>query len=240
MLTVITPTTGKDSLINAINSLKNQNSTTKIRHILLWDNKREGKFLFPNEDGLWNDPLELQCQEVNYESNCIIVKDDLISGKAAGSALRAVGLMVANTDWVTFMDDDIMWDSNHVDSIIESTKDKESGKDKEWAFCKRRIWTETSEGYECLGVDEFESIGEEAKTPYKMVDNNSMIFKRKYGVSAACLYRNTEEYNDDRLMYSFLKKFAGEPGKSNLTTVNQVCPDRLIEFFRENCSKEGE
>jgi hypothetical protein len=234
VITVITPTTGKDSLINAINSLKNQQSAIPIRHVLLWDNKREGDFLFPNAEGTWKDPLELQCQEINYTSNCIVIKDDFVNGKAAGSSLRAVGLMVANTDWVTFMDDDIMWDSNHLDSIIEAAKGKE------WAYCKRRIWTETTEGYESLGIDEFESVGEDAKTPYKMVDNNSMVLKREYGVSAASLYRNTKDYNDDRLMYSFLKKFAGEPGKTNIATVNQICPERLIKHFRDNCSKEVE
>jgi hypothetical protein len=232
MLTVITPTTGKPSLINAIASLRNQQSVVPIKHIMLWDNKREGEFLFPSEDGNWKNPLDLQCEDVNYSANCIIIKDNFISGKAAGSALRAVGLMVANTEWVTFMDDDIMWDSNHVDTILESAKDKE------WAFCKRRIWTKAESGYECLGVDEFESVGEEAKTPYKMVDNNCMVFKRKYGVSSACLYRSTEHYNDDRLMYSFLKRFAGEPGISKSTTINQICPERLTDFFRTNCTLE--
>ena len=73
-----------------------------------------------------------------------------------------------------------------------------------------------------------------------MVDNNCMIFKRKYGVSAACLYRNTEDYNDDRLMYNFLKQYAGVPAINIKASVNQVCPERLVEFFRTNCTKEDE
>ena len=63
-----------------------------------------------------------------------------------------------------------------------------------------------------------------------------MMFKRKYGVSAACLYRETTEYNDDRLMYDFLKKYAGEPGKTLTATINQVCPKKLEQFFRKNCT----
>jgi hypothetical protein len=232
MITVITPTTGKQSLFNAISSLKNQQSVIPIRHILLWDNKREGDFLFPNANGAFQDPLELQCQDISYSSTCIVIKDDFIKGAAAGSALRAVGLMAANTEWVTFMDDDVMWDSNHLDSIMNAAEDRN------WAFCKRRIWTPSDDEFECLGIDEFESVGERAKTSYKMVDNNSMVFKREYGVSAACLYRNTKDYNDDRLMYGFLKKFAGDPGKSNEATINQICPDRLIKHFRDNCTIE--
>jgi len=234
MLTVITPTTGKDSLENAILSLKNQKSSIPIRHIILWDNKREGKYLFPDETGKAKDPMSLNCSEGNYTANSIIMNESFVQGTAAGSALRAVGLMAANADFVTFMDDDVMWDSNHVDSIMRSIKGHH------WGFCKRRIWTSNGETYECLGVDEFESVGEDAKTPYKMVDNNCMFFERRWGVSAACLYRNTKEYNDDRLMYEFLMKHAGTPVKTHEVTINQVCPDKLIKHFRDNCTKEEE
>jgi glycosyltransferase involved in cell wall biosynthesis len=233
MLTVITPTTGKDSLYNAIESLKAQTSPVPIRHIILWDNKREGDFLFPNDvRRTASYPLELEREEGNYSSNCIVIKDHFIQGKAAGSALRGIGLMAANTDYVCFMDDDVMWDSGHVEAIMKAIEGKE------WAFSKRRIWTTADGGYECLGVDDFESIGEDSKISYKMVDNNCMLFKRKYGVSAACLYRQTTNYNDDRLMYNFLMKYAGDPGKTNEATINQVCPEKLIGFFRRGCTKE--
>lgn len=239
MITVITPTTGKESLLNTIMSLKNQKTTFKIKHIILWDNKRDGNFLFPNSNNAVGSPYDLQISTQNYSCDCIVLNEDFVQGVAAGSALRAVGLMAVNTDLVTFMDDDVMWDSNHLESILESINDKE------WVFCKRRIWTnrqtniEGEEGFECLGIDEFESVGEEAKTPYKMVDNNSMVFKAKYGYSAACLYRNTKFYDDDRLMYNFLLKYAGQPAKTNLATVNQICPERLISYFRSNCTKEA-
>ena len=234
MLTIITPTTGKDSLLHAIESIKNQTSSMPIMHLMLWDNKREDGFLYPSkEDNVAMDPCDLECEVGAYSSTCIVIKDNFIQGNAPGSALRAIGLMAVNTQYVTFMDDDVMWDSNHVESIMKAIEDKE------WGYSKRRIWTTSSEGeYECLGIDEFESVGEDAKTPYKMVDNNSMVFKKKYGISAACLYRNTTNYNDDRLMYEFLAKYAGEPSKSNKVTVNQVCPERLIGFFRTNCTVE--
>jgi len=235
MITVITPTTGRDSLKLTMQSVQNQKSVIPIKHLLLWDNKREDEFLFPNDAGKVRSPYDMEREGANYSVNSIVIKDNLINSKAAGSALRAVGLMIANTEWVTFLDDDAMWDADHVDNIMEVLGGKE------WGFCRRRIWTTTSDDqYECIGIDEFESVGEDAKTPYKMVDNNCMIFKRKYGVSAACLYRNTEEYNDDRLMYNFLRKYAGLPGIDTRATVNQFCPERLVEFFRKNCTKEPE
>ena len=232
MLTVITPTTGRNSLQNTIASIKNQKSSVPIRHLILWDNKREGDFFSLDANLQTKDPRMLECDEGTYSCNCIVIKDNCIQGKAAGSVLRSIGLMAANTEWVTFMDDDVIWDSNHVDTMLKAVEGSE------WGFCKRRIWTTNEGGYEYLGVDEFESVGEDAKTPYKMVDNNCMMFRLKYGIFAACIYRNTKNYNDDKLMYNFLMKNAGDPAKSNLATINQVCPDRLIKFFRKNCNKE--
>ena len=225
-LTIITPTTGRKSLYNAIDSINAQDIGEigiYCEHILLWDNFREEEFADEKRR-----PFDFNAKN-RYS---IIIPGSFKNGNATGSALRAIGLMAAKGEYITFMDDDVMWEKNHVSTMLSAIKDKN------WAFCKRKIWTKLPNGqFECLGVDNFESVGEEAKTPYKMVDNSSMIFKRRFGSSAAPLYRETTEYNDDRLMYEFLTKYAGEPGKTNLATVNQVCPDKLIEFFRQNCTR---
>jgi hypothetical protein len=201
---------------------------------LLWDDCKQGRFENVNGQPKMN-PSDLDKEEYwdvnNYMIINIDIKSSFVNGIAAGSALRSVGLMSAFTDLVTFADDDVIWEDDHLIQIMEAINDKN------WAFCKRRVWTTTQDGqFEYLGVDEFESVGEDAKTPYKMVDNNCMMFRRRFGVSAACLYRETKEYNDDRLMYAFLKHYAGEPGKTNNATVNQICPKRLEKMFRENCT----
>ena len=97
----------------------------------------------------------------------------------------------------------------------------------------RRIWANETE---CLGEDRFESIGADSKLPYKLVDNSSLLVKREFAASAACLYRETREYNDDRLMFSFLNQYAATPGKTNVATVNQICPPKLEQMFRNNCT----
>lgn len=241
-ITVITPTTGKDSLFHLIESMTKQG--VPICHILLWDNFKEGRFAFQDnertdqvvmDEPVIMKPSDLDKEEYEKEFNYTVVnidmKADMVEGVAAGSALRSIGMMAAFTDLVTFADDDIIWDDDHLIQMMESIKDKK------WAYCKRKIWTTTNDGqYECLGLDEFESVGEDAKTPYKMIDNNCMMFRRRYGVSAACLYRETKEYNDDRLMYAFLKEYAGEPGQTGNATINQVCPKRLEQFFRAGCT----
>lgn len=232
-ISVVTPTTGKNSLFNLIESMTKQTVKVGIVHILLWDDVRHDHFAVQN--GGMN-PEDLDKKEYwlqhQYLANNIILKGKRIDGIATGSALRAVGLMAANTELVTFADDDVLWENNHIETMLEAVKDKN------WAYSKRKIWTRLNEKeFELLGIDEFESVGEEAKTPYKMVDNNCMIFRRRFGVSASPLYREIKSYSDDREFYKFLMKYAGEPGKTNLATINQICPDRLVEFFRQNCTK---
>lgn len=232
-ISVITPTTGKNSLANLINSVTAQNAQDgSVEHILMWDDFREDSFV---KNGL-STPKDLE-QDSPTIIKSVVIKGSIVQGAAKGSALRAAGLMIAQGDYVTFADDDVIWEKNHLATMLKAIEGKK------WAFCKRRIWTPIpkdgsgDDGFEFLGVDNFESVGEEAKTPYKMVDNNCTMFERRLGTSAAVLYRETQDYNDDRLMYEFLKKYAGEPGKTNEATINQVCPERLISFFRTNCTR---
>jgi len=226
LVTVITPTTGKDSLFKLIKSLGNQN--IPYVHLLLWDNKREGRFRRSK------DPKDLERFSNNtYITNSIVIRGGIIQGPAAGSALRAVGLMIANTPYVTFADDDVWLEDNHLSSLV-ATIEKEQ---VEWAYCYRKMWSPDGS---YLGKDTFESVGDlnTKKVPYEMVDNSSMMFSRRFGSSAACLYRETKDYNDDRLMYGFLKKYAGKVAKTNQFTVNQTCPSRLVDFFQTNCEED--
>ena len=227
LVTIITPTTGKKNLYKLIESVDKQSIPSV--HILLWDDKREDDFLYPDSKTMEvKQPYSLR-SESRYS---IIIPGSFVKGQAYGSALRSIGLMAANTPYVTFVDDDVWWESNHLETMVKTLEDSK----KEWCFCVRKIWDSNRE---YLGEDHFESVGNspERKVPYEMVDNNCMIFTQKFGVSGACLYRNTENYNDDRLFYSFLKQYAGEPVKTNLATINQICPRRLEEMFRQYCKK---
>jgi len=224
-LSVITPTIGEKYLQNLQASLIRQDKNIDINHIVLWNN-----YVIKERE---SDPVAgTTFISDNVSVTNIILPFMFNNGEAKGSSLRAVGLMIANSEYVTFADSDIMFEENHFSTMLDAIKDKN------WAYSKRKIWSKFSENqFEYLGVDNFESVGEEAKTPYKMIDNSSMIFKRRFGSSAAPLYREITTYSDDREFYQFLMKYAGEPGKTNLATVNQICPDKLIEFFRQNCTR---
>jgi hypothetical protein len=133
------------------------------------------------------------------------------------------------TPYVTFADDDVAWDENHLSSVLNAIQ----GLD--WASTLRTVWSPTGAR---LGVDRFESVGDDParQVPYEMCDNNCIIFRRELGTAAAVLYRETRDYNDDRLMYEFLKVNAGPRGKTGLSTIHQICPEKLVDFFTKYCS----
>lgn len=234
LVTIITPTTGKNTLFRAIESLKNQE--VSYEHILLWDDKRGDGFLYPDPETMRvKEPhsLDFFCDKNTRYS--VVVPGSFVQGVAAGSSLRSVGLMLAKAPYVSFMDDDVWYEKDHLKSLLAAVKDRE------WAYCKRKVWRKTENDIQYIGVDEFESVGDSAsrKVPYEMVDNNCMIFSRRFGTSGSVLYRETKNYNDDRQFYAFLKQHAGEPGRTNIATVNQVCPERLEKMFMELCTKEN-
>lgn len=228
LITIITPTIGV-GLKNLIYSLENQ--SVNWVHILLWDNKREGDFLYPDPKTLKvRSPYIYNGDTSSGSRYSLVINGFMVNGVAAGSSLRAIGLMAANTEFVTFADSDVWYEKNHLSKLIKSIGDKN------WGYCRRKIWKNSNE---FIGVDNFESVGNhpDRKVQYEMVDNNCMIFRRRFGTSGAVLYRETKEYNDDRLFYAFLKEHAGEPYQTKEATVNQICPLKLIQMFDNNCTK---
>lgn len=217
LLTVITPTIGRKNLDDLIQSIENQTIANKIFHILMWDEFREIGSKLPesyNSSNRWSINLPWGLGK---------------NGDAPGSSLRAVALNAADTPYVTFADDDVLWDNNHAETLLDSIDGLN------WTSCLRKMYSPDGEYF---GVDRFESVGDssERKVPYEMLDGNCMMFKREFGVVASQLYRFTQDRNDDRLLYNFLKENAGPLGKSNQATINHTCPDFLIDFFKENCT----
>ena len=224
LLSIVTPTTGADGLFRLIESIERQDVDTE--HILLWDDKREGRFSPGGNDEA---PELIPADLESGNTTSIVTRGSFVQGRAAGSALRAVGLMACQGEYVTFADSDVWHEPNHLTHLLATIKGKR------WAFCRRKIWS--SDG-SYIGVDNFESVGDtpDRRVPYVLVDNNTMIFERRLGSMAAPLYRETEDYNDDRLMTKMLYERAGAPGVSKQATVNQVCPQGLETMFRSHCT----
>jgi hypothetical protein len=216
-VTVITPTIGRPSLDALIESIEHQTMGQATMHLLLWDDFRDRGARLPES---YNGPSRY---------SIVLPPGSGRNGAAPGSPLRAIGLMAAHTPWVTFADDDVRWDSDHLEHLNKAL----SG--KRWASTLRTVWASSGER---LGVDRFESVGDEPTrcVPYEMLDNNCVVFERALGVASAWMYRETTQYNDDRLMYRFLKGQAGDRGRTDRATIHQICPDPLISMFRSHCS----
>jgi hypothetical protein len=216
-VTIITPTIGRPSLQRLIESIDKQTESGMTMHLLLWDQHRDSNARTP------------ESYNSERRQSIVLPAGTGRNGDAPGSPLRAIGLMCARTPWVTFADDDVSWHAEHLALLRVAMAAKH------WASTLRTVWSPTGER---LGVDRFESVGDDPtrRVPYEMIDNNCMIFERKLGVAAAWLYRETTQYNDDRLMYEFLKKSAGPRGRTGSATVHQICPERLIGMFRSHCS----
>lgn len=219
LVTVITPTIGRKNLDKLIQSIENQTIGDKVFHILMWDEVME--------------PSSWEPEMYNDENRMSIVLPWSLgkNGNAPGSALRSVAMMAAFTPFVTFGDDDVFYDDHHLENMLNTIGNKN------WGYCRRKVYDPITR--ECFGTDNFESVGDstDRKVPYEMVDGNCMMFRREFAVAAAPFYRETKERNDDRLLYTFLKQHAGEPGKTNQATVNQYAPEFLIDFFKTNCTR---
>ena len=219
ILTVITPTIGRDILDRQIESFAKQTVADRIFHIIMWDEKRIDPGIDPfsyNSDNRYN----------------IVIPWGLGKYKGApGSSLRAIALMAANTTWVTFADDDVVWHPTHAETMLKAANGHH------WAASLRNIYSPSGES---LGVDRFESVGDDPgrKVPYEMIDNNCMIFNRILGVHAAHLYRLIEGPGDDRHFYAYMKQNAGPLARTHQATIDHTCPDNLVDFFKQNCSKE--
>ncbi len=217
VVTIITPTTGKPSLNALVESLDRQSHAGSCLHRVWWDDVRHP------------DARPPASYDTEQRISVVLPPGLGRNGAAVGSPLRAVGLMAARTEWVTFADDDVRWQPEHIETLLRALAGHR------WASTLRTVWSPTGER---LGVDRFESVGDDPgrRVGYEMIDNSSMIFARELGVGAAALYRETQQYNDDRLMYGYLKQHAGPRGRTNAATVDQICPERLIEFFRRHCA----
>jgi hypothetical protein len=219
LITIITPSIGRRSLDTLIESIDNQSIANQTQHLVMWDGYR----------------VEGAKNPESYDSparQSIVMRGSFgKNGDAPGSPLRAVALMAANTPWVTFADDDVWWDKYHIERILDTAQQSQA----QWLSTLRHVWQSETD---YIGVDRFESVGDSPSrsVPYEMCDGNTMVFRREHGVMAAHLYRNTTNYDDDRLLYAYLKANAGPSASTNVPTIHQICPEKLVPFFQAQCS----
>jgi len=218
-ITVITPTIGRPCLMKLIESLLKQN--VKIVHLMIWDKKREPDGFSPNDARFENFTGEnYQCYHYVVEHPVIINRKD--------NYLRCVGLSMANTNFVTQIDDDCWleegWLSRAIDYLNESSTN--------YIFCTRRLWENETQ---VLGIDTYESIGVENKFGYHLMETNSIVFRKFLLNEIFSITYLNNDYGHDRKIAEYLISHEQGLHDTNIG-LNQIVPDFLLDAHKRELS----
>ena len=204
---VITPTTGKDTVQSAIDSVANQ--TIKTEHLIVVDGKISTTFL-------------------SYQNAQKIVLPENVGGDGwYGHRVYAAMPLMVNADYILFLDEDNWFEPNHIETMVNKIKSK----DLMWSYSLRRICNEAGE-YAC--DDDCESLGRHPTFYDHMlnfVDTNCYCFRREFLVTVAHSFYG--KWGADRPFYKFASTNLPSFGCTGEATVNYRAPKRLLSMFRE-------
>jgi len=216
---VITPTTGKETVVKAIESVTNQSIDIPVEHLVVFDGTRAESDFFMLEDGMHGCPTFMTLPE------------NVGGGGWYGHRVYAAMPLMVNADYILFLDEDNWFEPNHVESMIEKIKSK----DLMWSYSLRKICDEDG-NYIC--DDECESLG---RWPVfydhtlNFVDTNCYCFKREYLVHVAHHFYG--QWGQDRPFYKAVSKQLPAFGCTGEATVNYRAPARLHDMFQEGNAK---
>ena len=118
--------------------------------------------------------------------------------------LRAIGLMMSNTEYISQIDDDCWleekWLYAAINKMIETNMN--------YCFCSRRLWINDTIQ---LGIDTYESIGITNKFGYNLIETNSLVFHKKLLNAISQITHQCNDYGHDRVIANYLIS-SNEPG----------------------------
>ena len=210
---VITPTTGKSTVVQAIESVNNQ--TVFTEHLVVIDGAKAAQDMAEIRPYDWTRTLTMMLPE------------NVGGGGWYGHRVYAAMPLMVNPDYILFLDEDNWFEPNHVETMIAKIKSK----DLMWAYSLRKIHDEAGE-YIC--DDDCESLGR-WPTFYdhtlNFVDTNCYCFKREYLVGLAHHFYG--QWGADRPFYKAVAKALPSFGCTGEATVNYRAPERLMKMFEE-------
>ena len=206
---VITPTTGKDTVNKAIESVNQQ--TVFTEHLIVIDGQQVEK------------------ANIHLKGNChyMDLPENVGRNGWYGHRVYAAMPLMVNADYILFLDEDNWFEPNHVETMINKIKSK----DLMWAYSLRRICDERGQ---YVLDDDCESLGR-YPTFYdhllNFVDTNCYCFKRDYLVNVAHSFYG--QWGADRPFYKAASKLLPSFGCTGEATVNYRAPERLLGMFKE-------
>lgn len=201
---VITPTTGKDTVKKAIESVKAQTIATD--HLIV-------------ADGIDTD--------FSIMPYFMRLPENVGADGWYGHRVYAAMPLMVNADYILFLDEDNWFEPNHVETMINKIKSK----NLMWAYSLRRICDESGQ-YVC--DDDCESLGRSPAfydSNLNFVDTNCYCFRREFLVTVAHSFYG--QWGADRPFYKAASTALPAFGCTGEATVNYRAPERLLEMFRE-------
>lgn len=212
VFTIITPTMGNHSLLKLKESLKQEQ--TPFIHLVLWDSRRVENALTPAEiedERTFSYVMRHPYFEMPNQRNDV--------------HLRALGVTMTNTPFITWKDDDVTVEPDHLAKIMSHM----SRHKLDYTYCKRRMLEPSGD---VIGVDDFESTGEPNKFGYTLIDNSSLYMRLATARQLAGNFLNHEIYGDDRFTKSFLDSINAKGARCLDVLVNHTAKAGLVEFFK--------
>ena len=215
---VITPTTGKDTVVKAVESVRDQ--TIPTEHLIVCD----GDDAYQKA---WNLDIAWKADFIKL----LTLPENVGGGGWYGHRVYAGMPFMVNADYILFLDEDNWFEPNHVETMINKIKSK----DLMWAYSLRRICNEAGE---YIADDDCESLG---RWPVfydhtlNFVDTNCYCFKREYLVHVAHNFYG--QWGQDRAFYKAASSALPAFGCTGEATVNYRAPDRLHKMFLEGNEK---
>jgi GT2 family glycosyltransferase len=209
---VITPTTGKSTVVQAIESVNNQ--TVFTEHLVVIDGAKAAQDM----------------AEIKYDwtrTLTMMLPENVGGGGWYGHRVYAAMPLMVNADYILFLDEDNWFEPNHVETMIAKIKSK----DLMWSYSLRKIINEQGE---YVFDDDCEALGR-YPTFYdhtiNFVDTNCYCFRRDYLVSVAHHFYG--QWGADRVLYKAVAKALPSFGCTGEATVNYRAPERLMKMFEE-------
>ena len=209
-IVVITPTTGKETLQRAIDSVKAQ--TMKCEHWVIVD----GKFDFSCDAD-----VVIHLPENTGRAGGILWN---------GQRIYAGMPFMINADYMLFLDEDNWFEPTHVNDMVFKCESENLA----WCYSLRKIYNKEGE-YVCN--DDVESLGKLSSNPDTFVDMNCYCVRGDVlPTLSPALYHGG--WGEDRAFYQALVDNAPQFECTNGYTVNYTAPDRLLPMFLNNQKKE--
>jgi hypothetical protein len=215
---IITATVGRPSLSRTISTVADAMSRAqaKYEHILVWDDKREG--LCPDAVSEYPNIVNLVAQGTTI----------------AATAKMGLGWCASKNEWCMSLDDDCWVEDPMAYAKIASGI---MAQDARWGFCRRVLYDKRGER---LGVDVYESIGNEPQTTAyageTFCDMNTMFIRRDVAMTVSPYLCYTGDYYADRPAYRTLLRNHGPPVRIEDALVAYTLRDELVPTARRFCA----